>query len=135
LQRIGADRTKGTIVVRGEIQQSALAYARSNGIGVAKFLPHNRIRFVAFCRRFRTAEQEQAEFEQDTLAAMTDPNFISFNEGFYAYSPDGRAFEGGFEQFLRHGFSHLVSCPVWRTDVEGWNWWSDSYAPSRRKTK
>lgn len=32
LQQIGADKTKGTVFLSGEIQKSALAYAAANGI-------------------------------------------------------------------------------------------------------
>ena len=122
LQQIGADKTKGTIVVRGEIQKAALAYAASNGIGVAKFLPHDRVHFVSFCRPDPTPEQERAELERETLAAMTDPQFECYNRGFFAYSPDGRPFHGEFEQLLQDGFRDILPFPVWRTDLQGWHW-------------
>jgi hypothetical protein len=38
LQQIGADRTKGTMVTRNGFQAGALAFAKSNGIGLARYL-------------------------------------------------------------------------------------------------
>lgn len=144
LQQIGADRTKGTIALRGEIQKSALEYAVAKGIGIARFLPSNRIQFVQFCRsetktyyfgmeeserkareqqdEARKQEEERARHYHQTLSAMTDPTYISYNDGFFALTFKGKAFRGGFEQYLQLGFVDLFPCNVWRTDLEGWHW-------------
>ncbi|MBI4447172.1 MAG: restriction endonuclease [Acidobacteria bacterium] len=37
IQQLGEDNTKGTLISRGVLQKSALAYAISKGIGVARF--------------------------------------------------------------------------------------------------
>ena len=42
LQQIGEDNTKGTFVTSGGLQRSALAYAKSKGIGVVRLLPASR---------------------------------------------------------------------------------------------
>jgi Restriction endonuclease len=43
LQQIGADNTKGTLVSRGPFTKSALAYAKSKRIGLARFLFPERL--------------------------------------------------------------------------------------------
>lgn len=118
----GADKTKGTIVLSGEIQKSALAFAKSKGIGVAKFLPDDRIEFWQFYGESVPSEAERARFAETTLRSMTDSKFVSINRGFYAYTPDGKPFRGGLEQFLQNGFLDVLNHDVWRTDVEGWHW-------------
>ena len=144
LQQIGADKTKGTIALQGEIQKSALSYAVANGIGIARFLPSNRVEFVQFNRsetttfyfgeeesERRTREkqedarkraEEQMRFDRETISAMTDPNYISYNKGFFALTPEGKAFRGHFEQYLQEGFLDFLQYNVWRTDLEGWHW-------------
>ena len=46
LQQIGADNTKGTMVLSGALQMSALNYARSQGIGVVRLLPSDQVQHV-----------------------------------------------------------------------------------------
>jgi len=144
LQQIGADKTKATIVLRGEIQKSALAYAAAKGIGIAKFLPRDRVKFVscslserhvfylgedkaARAARIQREKEEQRRQENErfaraTLAAMTDPNYVSYNNGFFAHTCEGVPFRGDFEQFLQDGFKDVLDRPIWRTDLEGWHW-------------
>jgi hypothetical protein len=122
LQQVGADKTKGTIVLSGEIQKAALAFAKSKGIGVAKFLPGDRIEFWQFSKYSLPPEVEKARFAEKTLRSMTDPQFISINRGFYAYAADGHPFDGGFEQYLQNGFIELLNHDIWRNDLEGWHW-------------
>lgn len=122
LQQIGADRTKGTIVLSGEIQKGALAFAASNGIGVAKFLPGNRIMWLQFLQNDVPREVERARFADATFRSMTELDYVSVNRGFYAYDPDGEPFHGGFEEFVQAGFVEFMESAIWRTDLEGWHW-------------
>jgi hypothetical protein len=122
LQQIGADRTKGTIVLSGTIQKSALAYAASKGIGIAKFLPGNRIQWLQFSQEDVSLEVERKRFAEDTMRSMTDEDFVSVNRGFYAYTPDGKPFSGYLEQYLQAGFVDVLDRNIWRTDLEGWHW-------------
>lgn len=135
LQQIGADKTKGTIVLAGEIQKSALAYAASKGIGIAKFLPSTRIEFFhatrieEYClgedlatREARIRKEESERSARETFLAMTDPTFIAYNRGFFAQTQEGVPFRGDFEQFLQHGFRELLNCGIWRTDLQAWHW-------------
>lgn len=123
LQQIGADKTKGTIVLSGEIQKSALAFAVSKGIGIAKFLPSRRIKWLSFMKEYVPMEVERIRFAQETLRSMTEPDFIAINRGFYAYTPDGKPFSSNHvEQFLQKGFMDILDRDVWRTDLEGCHW-------------
>jgi hypothetical protein len=118
LQQIGADKTKGTVALSGEIQKSALAFAISKGIGIAKFLPSHRIRWVSFWVAGVPLEVERTRFAEETLRSMTDPNFVANNRGFYAYTSDGKPFLFNFELFLHEGFMDVLDCDIWRTDSE-----------------
>jgi hypothetical protein len=122
LQQIGADKTKGTIALSGLIQRAALTYAASKGIGVAKFLPGNSICWLQFSREDIPADVARARFVEDTFQSMTEPGFTSINRGFYAYTPDGKPFSGGFEQFLQRGFVDVLNRNIWRSDIKGWHW-------------
>jgi len=46
LEQLGADRTKGTLIAHRQFQKSALVYAKSKGIGIARLLPSKRIEWV-----------------------------------------------------------------------------------------
>jgi hypothetical protein len=123
LQQIGADRTKGTVVVSGTMQKSALEYSASKGIGVAKSLPADRIVWLQFTRGGDLEEEavaeanERALFEGATLRSITDPGYVSVNRGFYAYGEDGAPFDGPFEDLLQAGFVAVLKKPIWRLDA------------------
>lgn len=46
LQQVGEDNTKGTLISSGPFQRSAIPYAVSKGIGVARLLSDSQIRWV-----------------------------------------------------------------------------------------
>jgi hypothetical protein len=70
LQQIGSSRTKGTMIVRGKYQRSAIEFARSNGIGLAR-LVEQRPRFVLECTiRSEPYEPTQADFEAGLVAGL-----------------------------------------------------------------
>jgi hypothetical protein len=94
LEQIGADKTKGTIVVRGTLQSGAIKYARSKGIGLARILPGDKLRYVF-------SAPNLGDSNSVVLRALTDADFVSVHGrclGFLA--PDGRAFFGLPETFL-----------------------------------
>lgn len=50
LQQIGADKTKGIMITHtGAFQKSALSYAQSKGITLARLLPDNQVKYVMHC--------------------------------------------------------------------------------------
>jgi len=59
LQQIGADNTKGTLVSRGPFTKSALAYARSRKIGLARFLFPERLVHIS-----RMGGDDQPSFDE-----------------------------------------------------------------------
>jgi hypothetical protein len=82
LEQIGADNTKGTIVTRRGFQQSALKYANSKGIGLARIFPANQIDWMLH----RGVSGEIVTPRMDShaaLAALTDPTFTSVNRDFF----------------------------------------------------
>lgn len=92
LQQIGEDNTKGTFVTSGGLQRSALAYARSKGIGVVRLLPSGQISTWLECltqtSHKRGVDVDWTEFGR----ALTIPEHTS-QRGFFA-SQDGYWFAG-----------------------------------------
>ena len=102
LDQIAGANKKGVIATSGALQQSALNYARANGIGVVRLLPDDQVHHVIYhmtpdvaARAFRL---DAAEFAR----ALTDPRFVAHNRGFYAAS-DGYIF-GNWTSLLRRHF-------------------------------
>lgn len=61
LQQIGADNTKGMMITqKGCFQRSALTYAKSKGIAIARILPDDQIRFV-YCDISEDYEETESE--------------------------------------------------------------------------
>lgn len=85
LQQIGEDNTKGTIVTSGALQRSALAFARSKGIGVIRLLPDDQvshvIEFITMASAAQASQVDWSEFEP----ALTDPQHRSQREFFAAH--------------------------------------------------
>lgn len=83
LQQIGEDNTKGTFVTSGALQRSALAFARSKGIGVIRLLPDDQvshvIEFITTASASRASQADWSEFEP----ALTNPQHRS-RLGFFA---------------------------------------------------
>src|ERR1017187_2029268 len=51
LQQMGADRTKGTMIANCPFQRSAIEFARSMGIGLARLVTRRDFRHILFVRR------------------------------------------------------------------------------------
>lgn len=85
LQQIGEDRTKGTIISSNAFQRSALEYARSKGIGVARLLPHRRIQHVLF-HPMTTWPSRDDDLRQ-AIAALTERGFIAHIGGIRMFGP------------------------------------------------
>jgi hypothetical protein len=83
LQQIGEDNTKGTFVTSAALQRSALAFARSKGIGVIRLLPDSQISHVI---EFKTTASALRAFQVDwseVETAITNLHHRS-RRGFFA---------------------------------------------------
>lgn len=106
LQQLGADCTKGTIIARGPFQRSAIAFARSKGIGLARLEPR-RIRHMLFDRR--TDAPNRGEVEERLMAESTgfhqamSGTHVDF-DGVAVYSVASSGWSGcgkGIETYIR----------------------------------
>jgi hypothetical protein len=88
LQQIGADRTKGAIITRGTYQESALNYAQSMGIGLARLLPDSQVEWVI--SRAVIAEAVRPSAIRLTERALTEPPFNAENQDFFGFTGGGR---------------------------------------------
>jgi hypothetical protein len=99
LNQIGADNTKGTMVTSGALQSGALAFARSNGIGVIRLLPDDQIEhvmeFQTMSRLARASPVNWSEFS----TALVNPSHRS-KRSFFA-AQDGLLF-GSWFSVLSH---------------------------------
>lgn len=88
LQQIGADNTKGIIITRtGAFQKSALKYAFSKGIALARILPDSQIQYIMH-RSFNWNGSNLFGLEKNrisVLQALTEKNYRSEeDENFFA---------------------------------------------------
>jgi hypothetical protein len=82
-QITGANR-KGIMAVTGALQQSALKYARANGIGVVRILPDNQVRHVLYHMGTAMHDEVSRLNSAEFLHALTWPAFVGENRDFYA---------------------------------------------------
>jgi hypothetical protein len=82
-QITGANR-KGIMAVTGALQQSALKYARANGIGVVRILPDNQVRHVLYHMSTMMWDDVDRLNSAEFLQALTRSGFVGENRNFYA---------------------------------------------------
>ena len=74
LQQIGANNTKGTVITRRGFQRSAIEYAKSRGIGLARLIDEGRVTDVMHSLYAATpmvsAEEEKEERQRYATAVM-----------------------------------------------------------------
>lgn len=83
LQQIGADNTKGILITsRGKFQKSALKYAESKGIALARILPDEQVKYI----QYELAKRPPMVLPAlNTIRALTEKGFQSDDgESFYA---------------------------------------------------
>lgn len=77
LQQIAANRTVGTIICRSGYQQSAINFARSTGIGLARLLPDSQIEWVL---RFTGLSLiQRGNLPENFIFYMMEPDCWSMN--------------------------------------------------------
>ncbi|TKJ34093.1 MAG: hypothetical protein CEE38_18685 [Planctomycetes bacterium B3_Pla] len=86
LEQLGADRTKGTIIASGFFQKSALSFAKSKGIGIARLIPQNRIDWVF---QDRQAGRNNETTQEHILNVILGEEVRAHRFQLFATSPDG----------------------------------------------
>ena len=90
LQQIGADNTKGVMITQnGCFQRSALTYAESKGIALARILPSNQVYFImCVIGYFMFTKREMTEEEKRRISPLIEKSYISYNQYFYTSTED-----------------------------------------------
>lgn len=101
LEQIGSDNTKGTVITsKGAFQKSALKYAGSKGIGVARLLPDEQVEWVLYDMIMNDLIDIQKKF--NILKALTNRGFIAQDQDFYGISSDEKMNNESFEQYIQY---------------------------------
>ena len=83
LRQIAGDNIKGALAVSGGLQSAAFDYACSKGIGVVRILPKQQIQWILY-QEEGLLITERALNSTDFSNAITNPDYISTGEDFYA---------------------------------------------------
>jgi len=124
LEEIGSDKTKGTVITsNGVFAQSALSYAISKGIGIARLMPDGKMLseisaispfapvsaialFLIHLFGMKSVDREKLRKEQyvkefkELHSALCDIDFKSINQKFYGLTPS-RKMVSSFHDFIR----------------------------------
>ncbi|MEH7460086.1 restriction endonuclease [Bacillus sp. JJ1127] len=100
LEQIGSDNTKGTVITsKSAFQESALNYARSKGIGIARLLPDEQVEWVLYNLMIGFIDIQK---NHNVLKALTNRGFIAQNKNFYGISSDAKMNNESFEQYIQY---------------------------------
>lgn len=92
---------KGYMVTRKGFQSGALATARSNGIGLIKIMPDEKVKFLAHFVTLDMIERQNREFPRRVIHALQNPNYESDGESFYAID-NGYVFSSLLRAIAKH---------------------------------
>ncbi len=82
LQQIGADNTKGIMITKhGSYQKSALTYAQSKGIALARILPENQIQYILY---EMPPDIYMLRHQFQRFDALTQINYISDRQSYFS---------------------------------------------------
>lgn len=85
LQQIGADNTKGIMITRdGTFQKSALSYAKTKGIAVARLLPNDQVSYILHYMTLFAPSDRYVKDVENIDEALTNRDFVSDCQVFYA---------------------------------------------------
>ncbi|PGK44699.1 hypothetical protein CN907_05675 [Bacillus anthracis] len=100
LEQIGSDNTKGTVIIsKSAFQESALNYARSKGIGLARLLPDEQVEWILHNMMISFIDMQE---NYNVLKALTNSGFIAQNQKFYGISSDAKMNNESFEQYIQY---------------------------------
>lgn len=93
LEQVGSDRTKGTIITRHGFQESALEYARSKGIGLARLFPSAEVDWILY--RATPAELiAMSAGPEEIRRALTRVEYKPTNQDLFALTTGFRTARG-----------------------------------------
>ena len=81
LDQVAGVNKKGFLALSGAMQRSALAYARSNGIGVLRLLPDAQVTLVMALETIVSADERLSLDSRQAELALTEPGFFSCDGG------------------------------------------------------
>jgi hypothetical protein len=84
LDQIAGANKKGVMAISGAMQAGALKYARASGIGVIRILPDNQVSYRIYQLTPSTAGKLFRLNPTEFYRALTQPDFVGTNRGFYA---------------------------------------------------
>lgn len=83
LQQVGADNTKGIIITRtGAFQKSALKYALSKGITLARILPDDQVHYILFKMPGMNFSR-LFDSQKNAIRALTEKDYVSENNEYF----------------------------------------------------
>ena len=94
VQQIAGVNVKAVLVTSGSLQEGALQFARSKGIGVARTFPREQLEWVINRERITTIS-----LFDHYKNAITQPDFIGENKGIYVV--DGQCHYNGWQSYFR----------------------------------
>jgi hypothetical protein len=101
LEQIGADNTKGTIVTKVGFQSSALEYAKSKKIGLARIVPHSQVEWILY-RPDQAQRARDRQSRDDIRRALTEAEYVPTNQSFYGLTTGFRTLpQLTLERYLR----------------------------------
>lgn len=103
LDQIAGANKKGVMAVSGALQASALRYARANGIGVIRLLPHDQVEHLIYMMTAATMALTSRLDPVEVNSALTQPHFVGRNRGFYGAA--GGYIFGEWGSLLKHSLS------------------------------
>lgn len=106
LQQVGDDGAKGTMITRGTFQESAINYAASLKMGLARLLPEAQVEWLLY----RPNSGTRKSAVELTNAALIEPDFGSINQALYGFTAEGRTMLGlSFERFVALSLAEWLS--------------------------
>lgn len=97
---------KAYVVTRKGFASGAFETAKSNGIGLVKIMPDDKVHFLIHMITHASIERRQREFARRARRSLRDPDYISDGESFYAMD-DGYLF-GSFSSLVSNHLRQLA---------------------------
>ncbi|HEX8672407.1 MAG TPA: hypothetical protein VF710_10995 [Longimicrobium sp.] len=101
LSQVGAAKANGTVITRAGFQASALNFAKSIGIGLARMMPDEQVDWILY----RATPEEMLAMSAGPLEirrALTEREYTARNQQFFGLSTGFRTLRGiTFDKYLR----------------------------------
>ncbi len=102
MEQIGLHRTKATVICRNGFQESAITYAQSMGIGLARMLPDGSLIRTQEAVRPNRISRRLAE-----LSLTQESTEVFFNSSFFGLLSSGEGVNS-LSEMVRSEISHLL---------------------------